>query len=434
MLAKKENIQKIDYRIKLLSGNNVVLVEADNYEAEIFTPQIVNGRITFLNIIPNRRCCQVTKTNVMNFAMKEPLASAKYLREQNIEKPKKLGRISAGQYFPLIVPLANSTPAAIKRPATCSSMATASFSNSNNPYASNTDCSLPTPEPARRAAPVRRSLLEKSMLNLPPGVRVARIYHNSMEGTPKKVGRLVTTNQNSGTKQNAANVSLLSSSFRLPCSPSLSKQTSRGRSVINNCPTTAVDSVAKWQKVLTPVRTYTRNSKKPVMLPRPTNIQSAKKTKKSNKVIPTYLVNPTKGLDVSQHIEVKKRKLIIDKKLCISPKTFKRQQQEPPESLQTKSTIIQPASLSFHKPRAYMDTLAMSAFDLLTNASRQRCMSDKLKQQFRKGCVNKASSTYSKYKVLCTIPPMQQDEQVLELSRITMPSPKKSRHIFNNVF
>ncbi|XP_017027667.1 uncharacterized protein uno [Drosophila kikkawai] len=45
------------FDIKLLSGKTVVMVECPGYETELFMPQIVKGRITFQNIIPNRRCC-----------------------------------------------------------------------------------------------------------------------------------------------------------------------------------------------------------------------------------------------------------------------------------------------------------------------------------------------------------------------------------------
>uniref|UniRef100_A0A1A9WWL2 Uncharacterized protein n=1 Tax=Glossina brevipalpis TaxID=37001 RepID=A0A1A9WWL2_9MUSC len=41
----------------LLAGNNVVLIEAPGYESEIFVPQAHKGRIAFVNVIPNRRCC-----------------------------------------------------------------------------------------------------------------------------------------------------------------------------------------------------------------------------------------------------------------------------------------------------------------------------------------------------------------------------------------
>ncbi|KAM7341724.1 univalents only isoform 2-T2 [Cochliomyia hominivorax] len=347
----------------------------------------------------------------MNFAMKENVTAT---APNTLKEHNKLGRFSAGQYSAIIPPLANSTPAGVNHQwNNCGSMA--SFSNSN-PFASSTDSTLPTPEPVRRAIPARRNILEKSMHNLPAGFKVARIYHNSIEGTPKKVGRLVATNKNGSVQQNSANVSLLSASFRLPGSPSLRSNTSKSRTNVV-CPSTPENFAAKWHKVLTPVRTYTRNSKNPVLVKRPTNVDSAKKFAKPYK--PTYLINPTKGLDAIQKMEIRQRKLILDKKICISPKTFKKQQQQVQQVEMTKPKINNLNSLSFHKPRNYTDSLAMSAFDLLTNSNRYVRMNKKLNELFRKGCVNKASSTYSKYKLLIGIPPLQQDEQVLEISRMS---------------
>uniref|UniRef100_A0A1B0FG82 Uncharacterized protein n=1 Tax=Glossina morsitans morsitans TaxID=37546 RepID=A0A1B0FG82_GLOMM len=54
---------KPNFKIKLLAGNNVVLVEAPGYESEIFVPQTHKGRIAFVNVIPNRRCCFKTDKN-----------------------------------------------------------------------------------------------------------------------------------------------------------------------------------------------------------------------------------------------------------------------------------------------------------------------------------------------------------------------------------
>lgn len=48
------------FKIKLLAGKNIVMVESDGYESEIFVPNIQNGRICFVNVIENRRCCTFT--------------------------------------------------------------------------------------------------------------------------------------------------------------------------------------------------------------------------------------------------------------------------------------------------------------------------------------------------------------------------------------
>ncbi|KAH8254055.1 hypothetical protein KR032_008269, partial [Drosophila birchii] len=51
------SLSELRFDIKLLSGKTVVMVECPGYETELFMPQIVKGRISFQNIIPNRRCC-----------------------------------------------------------------------------------------------------------------------------------------------------------------------------------------------------------------------------------------------------------------------------------------------------------------------------------------------------------------------------------------
>lgn len=408
MLRNKENNHKSRYRIKLLADNNVVMLEADNYEAEIFTPHIVNGRLTFLNIIPNRRCCQITSVSNIN--------SKSFVLKEGKQVPKngmstKLGRYSAAQdAIAMPAPLANSTPDNIKL-----KYSSGLFNNYHSSYSNASRTSygstLSTPEPVRRAATVRPQILENSTLNLARGIKVARIYPKANEYTPKKVGRLVASSLNSSRSLESPNVSLLNGSFNLMnASIVSSRKSTQSR---NNL--AVVDSINRWRKVLTPVRTYTRTSKQPVMLQRPKIISSAKKPQIPYR--PSYLVNPTQAPTVTKRVEIKKCKLLIDKKLCISPKTFKRQQQQ--KQINT-CQIISKSLLIPKTPRCYRDTLAMSAFDLLTNSNRKRCISDKLNKQFRLGCVNKASSTYSKYKILCSIPALQHDEQVEEISRLSL--------------
>ncbi|KAH8261555.1 hypothetical protein KR044_011143, partial [Drosophila immigrans] len=54
----------LSFKIKLLSGKNVVLVDCPGFESELFLPQIVKGRINFQNIIPTHRCCNAAAANV----------------------------------------------------------------------------------------------------------------------------------------------------------------------------------------------------------------------------------------------------------------------------------------------------------------------------------------------------------------------------------
>lgn len=84
------------YNIKLLAEKSVVMVECDGFESEIFIPSIVKGRISFLNVIANRRCCNNTsrkkeknKTTDNNTIKR----STSRFRSRTIDSP----RIVAGQ-------------------------------------------------------------------------------------------------------------------------------------------------------------------------------------------------------------------------------------------------------------------------------------------------------------------------------------------------
>lgn len=433
---------KIDYRIKLLSGNNVILVEAAGYESEIFIPSIdCNGRIAFINVMPNRRCCgktqnaEITKQAAVKREVCTPLTSSN-LRESSNKENVRL--------HPMRPPLANSTPAAppimgksstIIRRIKSEHGTSGSMTSSNlNTFGSSSESTLPTPEPFRRAVPAtRRQLVDNTQFNLPKGIKVMRLYHNSRDGTPSKVGRLVNTgnssNMNSVTREDLHNMSNMSCSFRIPATPT--KNTTKGMvssTPLNKQKQTTLQTIAvegsnsKWRKCITPVRTY---SKRGAAVKRNPTLSSQKKALNPVHFRPTYLVNPTQGCKPAYKVELRRRRLVVDGKVRISSRAFKRQQQQQQElDINTKphqKSILGP-SVSFtslHK----MNKEGISAFDLLTNSNRSRCLSAKLKEQFRKGCVNKASSTYNKYKVLCSIPPLQKDEQVLELTQSLMHSP-----------
>ncbi|XP_073811197.1 univalents only [Musca autumnalis] len=404
---------KNNYRIKLMAGNNVVLVEADGKESEIFVPQIDrNGRITFVNIIPQRRCCQLAES----------------LPSQINVKQEKNNTNGDGFLLPSLGtsnqenmrPLANSTALKGER-----------RSLTNNGGGGDTfggsAASLPTPEPFRRAIPIQRiQLPDDRVINLPKGVKVMRLYHNRQD-TPSKVGRLVSTNSssnvNSVTRDDFHNISNMSCSFRIPSTPIDGNKANSGGVVCStplnkqiNVSSRCDSSNSKWRKCKTPIRTYSRRggvTKKQDV---------ARNSAKKFNFKPTYLVNPTQAPKPSHRIVLRKRKLVVDSKVRISTRTFKKMQQEPATNSLPKATHG-PSSLSFTSLQKKRK-IPMSAFDLLTNPSRSLCMSKRLKEQFRNGCVNKASSTYAKYKVLCTnIPPLQNDEEVLELTRLQQSHP-----------
>ncbi|EDW85585.1 uncharacterized protein Dwil_GK19221 [Drosophila willistoni] len=60
-VSSKSPQDVLSFNIQMISGKNVVLVSCEDYEMELFMPQIVRGRISFQNIIPNRQCCVESK-------------------------------------------------------------------------------------------------------------------------------------------------------------------------------------------------------------------------------------------------------------------------------------------------------------------------------------------------------------------------------------
>ncbi|XP_020801543.1 uncharacterized protein LOC110178679 [Drosophila serrata] len=87
---------ELRFDIKLLSGKTVVMVECPGYEAELFMPQIVKGRITFQNIIPNRRCC--------------PESSMLQKEDDRVARGGRSTPFRLSQAVNISTPLAKSTP------------------------------------------------------------------------------------------------------------------------------------------------------------------------------------------------------------------------------------------------------------------------------------------------------------------------------------
>ncbi|XP_075166443.1 univalents only [Haematobia irritans] len=395
---------KPNFQIKLLSGGSVVLVEAENYEPEIFTPTIdANQRITLVNIIANRRCCSLSKchrTSIGNVIIKQEKSAS-----------------SLHSTVPFRPPLANSTPGSSL--ASNKSNNVMPYSNiTSNTFGSSTAFSLPTPEPLRRAVPnqQRSEIGDSIALNLPRNIKVMRLYHNS-HSSPKNVGRLVkssASNMKSVTREEYHNISDLScTSFRvLTSTPSPRRSRVCSSTPIKpKAPNLPIQTNSTWDKFKTPIRTY---SKRGVRSIRKNN--STKKTNvKENRFIPTYRVNPTKAPEPDYKVEVRRSKLVTDGKIRISSRALKRQQQRNQNKQLSTSNPGMPPCTSFTNLQKKRK-IPMSAFDLLTNSNRINCISGKLNELFRRGCINKASSTHSKYKVLGSVPPLQNDKQVLEIT------------------
>uniref|UniRef100_A0A0K8UNN7 Uncharacterized protein n=1 Tax=Bactrocera latifrons TaxID=174628 RepID=A0A0K8UNN7_BACLA len=124
-MSLKKDLSKVEFRIKLLSGNNVVLVEANGFESEIFVPEIQNGRISFQNIIPNRRCCfmlNALATKNLARRRRRPLQTTDQLRgtaekQRDNISPSRTWRLQGGDEINRgRSPLAFSTPAPAPSP------------------------------------------------------------------------------------------------------------------------------------------------------------------------------------------------------------------------------------------------------------------------------------------------------------------------------
>lgn len=98
--TKSTPISKPTFNIKLLAGKNIVMVESGGYESEIFVPYIRNGRIYFVNVIANRRCCAFTNPNSEKAKLMVPITTSTCESTADKLQPitiAKRSRISSGQ-------------------------------------------------------------------------------------------------------------------------------------------------------------------------------------------------------------------------------------------------------------------------------------------------------------------------------------------------
>lgn len=434
---------KVDFRIKLLSGNNVVMVESGGYESEIFVPIIINGRIGFQNIIPNRRCCtshgdhhNKNNTHTRYLQHFNTLREPQCATTTNLSS--KTARSTAGQETRLS-PLAYSTPLAAPTTAsgatgTPSSKNSSRRSHRRRSHVSITQSFCNTPELPRRDVQSVYDVAKDTLVQIPSGIKVIRLYRNPTTTKPyKNVLRVVGTNTESPlpcchsnefihpppptpipTQTETAFVSInevAASKLQLPETPDLKSRSKQNK----------VTPTPKWRKCITPIRTYSRRQ---IVQRHVSTVSVNKKTHNNStarvrnrvmpsvrlrgSVLPSYMVNPTQTAKQDVQVEVKKRKVIIDPKLNISARTFKRQQRDTSD-LKNNSKYRLPTN------RKEYEASKLSAFQMLTNSNRMANLSNKLNNQFRKGCVNKASSTNPRYKQLYNIPALQLDQQTKDI-------------------
>nr|XP_036223692.1 uncharacterized protein LOC106616418 [Bactrocera oleae]XP_036223693.1 uncharacterized protein LOC106616418 [Bactrocera oleae]XP_036223694.1 uncharacterized protein LOC106616418 [Bactrocera oleae] len=395
-MSLKKDFSKVEYRIKLLSGNNVVLVEANGFESEIFVPEIQNGRISFQNIIPSRRCCfmlnSLATKNLTRRKRRQLQTTDQLMRtaenQRDSVSPSRTWRLQGGDEIHRVrSPLAFSTPAPAPSP-------TPSYTIKQQMKYTNKENYSQRPRTLAQAYQTIELLRARGSAP----VQLAR--RNSVQTPCTKTVR-IQCEQSEIDRHLNENCGDSGSGFNIPDIPNLSPRFESPNEMKTNTKKACISTpgtVTKWRKCLTPVRTYSRHG---INVPRLPSSCSVKKVRNLKKI------SSTQGTVGSYKLEIKRRKIIVDPKTTITPKTFK-QQQYSTAHLRPKSPDRFFATAA--KDRKKYDINKKTAFDMLTAPSRP-VMSSKLSQQFKKACVNKASSTCPKYKILCKIPPLEQVEE-----------------------
>ncbi|XP_017839798.1 uncharacterized protein LOC108597654 [Drosophila busckii] len=341
----------LNFQIKLLSGNNVVLVDCKGYESELFMPQIVKGRITFQNIIPNHRCCDSAAANVKT--------------DQLILPAYKLGdvRIIAGAGTPqrfnydqqnISSPLARSTPSS------GTSVRVLPRLGKENAGA------LLTPElarcrPTQQITPVDALQLERS---------------SSVSQLQAAESPMLPINESTQSPLQAPSTS-----------SSLTSET----------------TLCNFMHKAPPARTYSRRRPSGTSHPRqPISWSPLAKKKKNTKVSSTKPPSPNLKLEVRQ------RKLIVDNKKTLAPHEL---QKSIPMPI-TKQKIRRKQVTG--KTRQQFDALKVTAYDLLTTPGHGQ-VSKELQKQFKDACIDKYSDTLPNYAALSKTTPLQLDRQVKSL-------------------
>ncbi|KAH8284706.1 hypothetical protein KR018_012034, partial [Drosophila ironensis] len=366
------------FDIKLLSGKNVVMVKCQGYESELFLPQIVKGRITFQNVIANRRCCPVSGLLTDSFVEAMGCKIAKSIT------PRRKGGITS--------PLAKSTPSSF-----CNLMSRADKENIPPQQALRTPdlvrlrpgLSAPSPavelnlQPLNKSVgpvstPTRSSLLYAEPAVLPPAespnVSAVGIIQPQLASSP---------GSHSNSSTSSSSISTTTSTSSCGSSPNSGSNSNVGR---------------KAGKAGTAVRTYSRKKAAPSAETTANTwapLQKKKKTRES----------ATKGVEPNMHLDVRKRKLIVDVKKNITSA----------DCAKTVPVAITKRRISRKqvsgKTRKQFEALKVTAFDLLTRPSLGP-MSTQLSDQFRLACMDRCATTVPSYGVMAAAPPLVKDRQV----------------------
>ncbi|XP_016957736.1 uncharacterized protein LOC108029752 [Drosophila biarmipes] len=348
--------KELNFKIQLLSGKNVVLVECPGFESELFMPQIVKGRITFQNIIPNRKCCQ--ESRMLTDSLKADMGT----RPGSSKSPPRRSLLDVN----LSTPLAKSTP-----------------SSSSFPRAqADKENVLPqlTPEVVRCRPFQLTSLGEVDMDVVSMSEMLCQEQASKSQNLPSPHPQLAAYQSESlsGTQVSPPVLSRLSQASVQSKEHGLNKSTPK----------------------IPPVRTYARKKVGTAGKTKPAPVWSPLLKKKKN---PS--VSSTKVPSPTMKLEVRHRKLIVDtkktldvrdpNKLCSAPISMNK--------------IIRKQVTG--KTRKQFQALKVTAFDLLTNPCISS-MSDDLIKQFQKSCANKICTTLPNYAEIAVASPLKMDREV----------------------
>ncbi|XP_017865214.1 PREDICTED: uncharacterized protein LOC108615310 [Drosophila arizonae] len=372
----------LNFKIKLLSGNNVVLVDCVGFESELFMPQIIKGRITFQNIIPNHRCCNAAAANVQTGQLILP---ASKLGDVKIVAGIAAGAAKRLNCQPHVAskttPLARSTPSS-------SSSSERAISRADK---ENLSMQM-TPEQVRCRVPAGTG--QMAALPTPSPICLDALETSSTSTVPNLA------------LESYTNRTVTQDSFNVIEPPSTSSLSSSAKSPdFAQC---------NFMHKAPPMRTYSRrkpnttdsnnssgggSSSASVTHPKSPLAWRKKKLTK---------VSSTKPPSPSMKLELRRRKLIVDQKKSLPKHTYTKITATP-----ITTTKIRRKQVT-GKTRQQFDALKGTAFDMLTSMGHSH-VSVKLTKQFKEACVEKYSEALPSYAELSGTRPLEHDRQVRSL-------------------
>ncbi|XP_043640416.1 uncharacterized protein LOC122611422 [Drosophila teissieri] len=376
--------KELNFKIQLLSGKNVLLVESPDYESELFMPQIVGGRITLQNIIPNRRCCPESRM------LSDPVMGDMDSRTRIAKSP--LRRSFAAANPP--TPLAKSTP--------MNTSSLRSLAGKENAVPQLTPEGLRC-RPFRLPSQGEMHIDELSCQGQAPGSlassksMMSAYSNNSLSQTemssPVISSKNVTNVHANESDRNTFTPLSISETRTSPLvlpTETYTEQNLQAMKVVHN----------KTKEKVAAVRTYSRKKAGTASKAKPTPVWSPlQKRKKNSSVSSTKVPSPT------MKMEVRNRKLIVDTKKTLAAHDPGKLYSGPI----TMKKIIRKQVTG--KTRKQFEALKVTAFDLLTNLCVGN-ISEDLAKQFQKACANRVCTTLPNYAEIAIVPPLEMDREV----------------------